>query len=131
MSAGPALRLAVESALPQLLTLGEADVSVVRAPATWSKKQILGHLIDSASNNHQRFVRAQFTDDLLFPGYDQDAWVFSQRYQDAPWLELVPLFRLFNLHIARVIEAIPEEVRMKPRVKHNLHQLAFIPVLES
>ena len=96
-----------------------------RAPGKWSRKEIVGHLIDSASNNHQRFVRAQFTDDLLCASYDQETWVASQRYQSAPWRELVALWSGFNLHLARVIEAIPDEIRSRPRIRHNLHEVAF------
>ncbi len=79
------------------------------APGKWSAKEIIGHLVDSASNNHQRFVRAQFQDDLVFPGYAQDEWVAVQRYQEAPWPHLLTLWRDFNLHLARVIEATPAE----------------------
>jgi hypothetical protein len=95
------------------------------APDTWSIQEIVGHLIDSASNNHQRFVRAQWTQDLVFPGYDQDAWVTSQRYVEAPWPELVTLWRAFNLHLARTMEAIPAADRERERHPHNLHQIAF------
>ena len=49
----------------------------------------LGHLIDSAVNNHARFVRAQLQDDLVFPGYDQDGWVRVQRYDERSWPALV------------------------------------------
>ena len=51
-------------------------------PGKWSRKEIVGHLIDSASNNHQRFVRAQDSDDLICPTYDQDAFVRVQRYAE-------------------------------------------------
>ena len=53
-----------------------------RGPDDWAPIEILGHLVDSATNNHQRFVRAQFTDDLVFSGYDQDGWVSTQKYRD-------------------------------------------------
>ncbi len=82
-------------------------------------------LIDSALNNHQRFVRAQLTEDLVCPTYDQEQFVRVQRYNDAPWSELLPLFLLFNEHIARVMEATPANVRTMPRVRHNLHRVAF------
>jgi hypothetical protein len=100
------------------------------APGKWSAKEIVGHLVDSASNNHQRFVRAQFQDDLIFSGYAQDDWVAAQRYDDAPWPALVDFWRDYNLHLARVMEAIPEDVRLRERRRHNLHQLAWRAVPE-
>ena len=64
----------------------------------------MGHLIDSAANNHQRFVRAQEGSDLVLPGYSQDHWVGVQGYQDAPWDDIIALWRAYNRHLARVIE---------------------------
>ena len=74
---------------------------------TWSPKEVLGHLIDSAANNHQRFVRAQETDALTVPGYEQNHWVRSQGYQDADWPHLIALWTHLNLHLADVIDRIP------------------------
>ena len=125
------LRALVAAAMPTLLGMPEARAAASPARGKWSAKQVIGHLIDSASNNHQRFVRAQFTDDLVFPGYEQDAWVAVQGYQTAVWLDLVMLWRHFNLHLARVIAAVPHDVRMRPRERHNLHQLAWRPVPED
>ena len=120
------LRAVVEAATPKLTALG--GKSAVRpAPGKWSPAEIIGHLIDSASNNHQRFVRGQMQDDLIFPGYAQDDWVRIGRYADAPWEELVTLWRTFNLQIARVMEATPEEVRMRPREKHNFQTIGVYP----
>lgn len=124
------LRL-IDEAAPVLLALGDASSAQRPAPGKWSPREIIGHLIDSASNNHQRFVRAQFTHDLIFPGYEQDRWVDVQQYRDAPWHELVTLWSAFNRHMARVMTAAPESVRMKPRRAHNLHQLASKPIPES
>ena len=76
---------------------------------TWSPKEVLGHLIDSAVNNHQRFVRAQQGDTLTLPGYEQNHWVASQGYQDADWPHLVALWTHLNLHLADVIARIPPE----------------------
>jgi hypothetical protein len=95
------------------------------APGKWCPREIIGHLIDSASNNHQRFVRAQFKDDLIFSGYEQDTWVSVQRYGEAPWSDLLDLWRSFNLHIARVMEAVPKDERVRPRARHNLDEIAW------
>ena len=74
----------------------------------WSAKEIIGHLIDSASNNHQRFVRLQLTDRLDFPDYGQDNihWVKIQSYQHHPWHDLLELWRYFNLQLARIIRTV-------------------------
>ena len=74
---------------------------------TWSPKEVLGHLIDSAANNHQRFVRAQESDALTVPGYEQNHWVRSQGYQEADWPHLVALWTHLNLHLADIIARIP------------------------
>jgi len=95
------------------------------SPDDWSPIQILGHLIDSAANNHQRFVRAQFTDDLVFPGYEQEGWVSSQRYADESWTEVIQLWSSYNLHIHHLASVIPETILTKPRATHNLDQIAF------
>ena len=120
------LKRAVETATPRLRALG--DQSAVRpAPGKWSPREIIGHLIDSASNNHQRFVRGQLQDDLVFPGYAQDDWVRLGRYADAPWEELVTLWRTFNLQLVRVMAAVPDDVRMRPRASHNFPVIGVYP----
>ena len=119
------LQSTVERSTPALLTLSEADSARRPAPGKWSPREVLGHLIDSASNNHQRFVRAQFQDDLVFPGYEQDAWVRVQQYQESPWPDLVALWRAFNLHLVRVMALVPEPVRTRVHYRHNLGALAW------
>ena len=119
------LRHAVAKATPVLRGLDEAASARFPAPGKWSPREVVGHLIDSASNNHQRFVRARFQDDLVFPGYDQDAWVSSQSYSTAPWLELVELWRLFNLHLARVFETTPLELARRRVARHSFDRIAF------
>ena len=119
------LRRLVENSVPRLLALSDTATSASPGPGKWSPREILGHLIDSASNNHDRFVRAQFQDALVFPGYDQDAWVAAQEYQVAPWTELVGLWRGLNLHIARVMEAAPESKRAQSRAVHSLDKIAW------
>lgn len=74
----------------------------------WSIKEIIGHLIDSSSNNHQRFVRLQLVKQLTFPDYGQDNihWVRIQNYQDRPWEELLNLWRYFNIQLADIIRSV-------------------------
>ncbi len=125
------LRAAVADGFAQLSAISDADAARPLTNDKWSAKQVIGHLIDSASNNHQRFVRANFTDDLIFPGYDQEQWVSLGHYADAPWESLLTLCREFNLQIARVMEATPASVRDAPRRRHNLYELAFRMVAED
>jgi hypothetical protein len=108
--------------------LGAPPDAVERRPPKggWSAKEILGHLIDSAAVNHQRFVRAQWQD-LVFAAYAQDDWVAAQKYQSAPWIELVALWREYNRQISRVMTAIPIDVRTRPTRIHNLHEIAMHP----
>ena len=92
---------------------------------SWSPIEILGHLVDSAANNHQRFVRAQFTDDLVFPGYEQDRWVSLQKYRDESWADVIQLWSAYNLHLLHVVSVIPENVLTKARENHSVDQIAF------
>jgi len=123
--AGDRLRRVVTAARPRLEAISHDRSGVPRSEGKWSPREIVGHLVDSATNNHGRFVRAQFTDDLLCARYDQAAWVTCQRYSSAPWLELVALWAYVNFHLARVMEACPPDVRSRPRKRHNLHEVAF------
>lgn len=72
----------------------------------WSKKEILGHLIDSAANNHQRFVRMQMENNLRLPGYEQEQWVALQQYNTLAWNELVRFWEAYNLHLLHVLRNI-------------------------
>lgn len=108
---GAALAQTVEAALPKLRAMSETRAEQPRAAGKWSPKQVIGHLIDSAANNHQRFVRAQEGDSYTGPGYTQDHWVAVQGYQGTSWEDLIALWRAYNRHLARVIERIPEARR--------------------
>ena len=107
-SVGRELQQTIDAALPALRAISDGAASEPRAPGKWSRKQIIGHLIDSASNNHQRFVRAQQTASLSFPPYEQNHWVESQRYNDRSWSDLVALWQAYNTHLAHVLAQIPD-----------------------
>ena len=115
-------------ATPALLALDDAATIRRPSPGKWSPREIIGHLVDSASNNHQRFVRMRDRDDLVVEGYEQDIWVAAQRYQDAPWAELVLLWMTYNRHLARLMAATPATDRDRVRHTHNLHLRAYRPV---
>jgi len=121
----------VESAAPRLLQITESQSERPRAEDQWSSKQIIGHLIDSAANNHSRFVLGQLKDDLVFPGYEQDRWVAAQHYQDASWSQLVELWRAYNLHLAHVMSYVPREKLETPCTQHSLQTIAFQTVAPS
>lgn len=77
-------------------------------------KQILGHMIDSASNNTHRIIHLQYQPSpLIFPDYanlgNNDRWIAIQNYQDESWDHLVQLWKYANLHIVHVISNVSED----------------------
>ena len=101
------LRQIVKDVTPLLKQIGQDDpegISQRPAPKKWSRKEILGHLIDSAGNNQQKFVRMMQQPHLDFPGYEQDDWVDLQKWADADWDNMVTLWASYNQHVAYLIE---------------------------
>jgi len=122
------LRRTIDSALPVLQAMSEAEAERPRAPGKWCPKQVLGHLIDSATNNHQRFVRGQQGSELVTPAYAQDQWVDCQAYTARSWRDLTSLWHAYNQHLAHVIERIPPD-RARVRCTIGANQpatLAFV-----
>ncbi len=99
-------RTTIDVAAKQLLKISPEKSQIPRAQGKWSPKEIIGHLIDSASNNHQN-------------------------YQRESWPDLVQLWRLYNQHILHLISLVPEETRTKLRYQHNLHQIASDTLSET
>ncbi|CAN0588620.1 unnamed protein product, partial [Laminaria digitata] len=93
-----------------LFELQSSFVSKPRNADAWSRKQILGHLIDSAHVNLQRFIEAQINDSIVFTGYAHQQWVGLQGYQEQDWEELVTLWSALNMHLCNVVERFPEAV---------------------
>jgi hypothetical protein len=94
---------AVRLAKPRLLSISDARASEKRYADKWSLKEILGHLVDSAANNHQRIVRMQEIRDIGVFKYTQQHWVDSQKYQSQGWKAIVELWFHYNLHLAHII----------------------------
>ncbi len=98
----------VQTAVERLRSISATAAGYKPNEDKWSK-EVVGHLIDSAANNNQRFVRAQQVAELIAPAYDQVKWVAIQDYNSASWPDLIDLWRLYNLHLAHVIKRIPAE----------------------
>jgi DinB superfamily len=97
----------IEAAEPRLRAVSALESTKPILPGGWSRRQVIGHLIDSASNNHQRFVRAALQTSLDFPGYDQEGNVRVQAPQEADWPLLVSLWAAYNRYLAHVIAHLP------------------------
>jgi hypothetical protein len=100
------LRTTIETELPHLRAIPESDAGM-GAEGAWSRKQELGHLIDSASNNHLRFVRAALEAEYQGPSYDQNGSVALHGYQELNWSDLVEFWRQYNTLLTGVIARIP------------------------
>ena len=96
----------------RLSALTEDSYSYRPGPGKWSKREILGHLVDSAQNNIRRFVVAQYEDTPRI-GYDQDKWVAAADYQHYPTDDLITLWTLLNRHICVLLQHISPEAAQR------------------
>lgn len=103
------IRVIVADSTGTLSSMAADRVSFKAGPDKWSKKEILGHLIDSAANNHHRFVRGGYNAATDFPQYSQNDWVRIQKYNESEWMNLIALWSVYNLHLCDVIERLPGE----------------------
>jgi uncharacterized damage-inducible protein DinB len=92
----------------QLAAISDEDAARRPAPDRWALKEILGHLIDSAANNHQRFVRGQLVERLDDPSYEQERWVAVQHYLTESWPDLVNLWLLLNRHLLHIMRNVDQ-----------------------
>ncbi len=102
------LEVLLENIPSMLFKISEEEFSLKIHPNKWSKKEILGHLIDSATNNHQRFIRAQYEDvPTIF--YDKNKWNELNRYQQLENKHIIQLWTIYNQHLLEIIKRIPNE----------------------
>jgi len=92
----------------KLLSYSDEQAYAKASPKKWSKKEILGHLIDSAANNHQRFVRMQIENNLPLLQYKQNEWVNVQYYNERNWIDVVKLWMGYNMHILHILKTVDE-----------------------
>ena len=107
------LRTLINEIPPRLNKLPPSQLELKPSASNWSPKEELGHLLDSAANNHQRIVRAQLEDEPKMPGYDGDAWVELHRYQQRNWQELIELWRALNKQLLVAAEAVPDSAWLR------------------
>ena len=140
-----ALDNAVRDGLDLFRDVDEKRTSERPGPGNWCAREILGHLVDSACNNHRRLVVGRGTPPIVFQGYDQDAWVECQRYADVPFGDIASLWGAYNRHLAHVIASTPPDAfaqsgegpdgivtlgfLMEDYVRHLRHHLAQIRAL--
>jgi hypothetical protein len=102
------LRALINEVPPKLSKLPLSQVELKPSPVKWSPKEELGHLLDSAANNHQRIVRTQLEDEPKMPGYDGNAWVELHKYQRRNWQEMIDLWRNLNRQLLAAAEAVSD-----------------------
>lgn len=107
----------------------DSTAEIKLSPDKWTLKEIVGHLIDSASNNHQRFIRFQINDSLEFPDYDKDQWLSAFNYNTMKLSELITLHKSFNDLIAMLIKAADKK-SLKKRWNINGGETASITFKE-
>ena len=100
----------INSVPSKFLKYPEGELKRKPAPNKWSKKELLGHLIDSASNNHLRFIKIQFMPQPFFvEGYHQDDWVRIQNYNEIDTQHLVDFWKIYNEHILNIMKNTADE----------------------
>lgn len=102
------LKNIVNAELQRFETISEETWAYKISPEKWSKKEILGHLCDSALTNIRRFVITQYKENENIV-YDQDFWVKAQNYQNVPTSDIINLWKFLNFQIVHTVENIPDE----------------------
>lgn len=106
------LKNIVNEEVQRFENISEEDWSYKISPEKWSKKEILGHLCDSALSNIRRFVITQYkeNDNIV---YDQNFWVKAQNYQNVPTSDIINLWKFLNFQIVNTVENIPDSALQK------------------
>ena len=123
------LRTAVDGALPLFEEVDDARTTRRPRPGGWCAREVLGHLIDSACNNHRRFVIGQSESTTRFDGYDQNEWVSRQRYDDVLWRDLVTFWSAYNRHLAHVMACTPDDAAARTALSPDGSQQVSVAFL--
>ena len=115
----------IDESLPALNDISQEKFSKKENPGKWSKKEILGHLIDSAQNNIRRFIVAQYEDRPKIT-YNQDKWVTISNYQSYPTNDLIKLWELMNRHICYILRNTSEEMSQRESQTEAMHSIEWL-----
>ncbi len=102
-------RNTVLQAYAELQAISVTEAAAKASAEQWSIKELIGHLLDSASNNHQRIVRLQIFEEIEFPYYQQDEFVSVNHYQAQSWEALLTFWKSYNLHLVHLVENLDAE----------------------
>lgn len=119
------LEVIISNYIPQLEGIPEENWSYKPNPAKWSRKEILGHLIDSAQNNIRRFVVAQYEENPKIT-YAQDTWVAAAGYQNYLTGDLISLWTLLNKHICSILKNIPATTAERLAQTDEAHSIQWL-----
>lgn len=111
--------------LPALKSLDESTLANKPSPAKWSKKEVIGHMIDSAQSNIRRFVAAQYEENPLIV-YNQDKWVAICNYQEWNSNDLIDLWYLLNRHISEILKNTSSETAQRQCLSPELHSIEWL-----
>jgi len=119
------LNAIIDKHLPALQFIKESEYSFKPSSVKWSKKEILGHLIDSAQNNIRRFIVAQYESQPKII-YTQDKWVAITNYQHYNLPDLVSLWYLLNKHICHILKSLPVEMEERECMTEEPHTIKWL-----
>jgi hypothetical protein len=115
----------IDQSLQGLRAISEDKFSLKPSPAKWSKKEILGHLADSAQNNIRRFIVSQY-DERPKIVYNQDKWVTIEDYQHYNLPDLINFWYLLNKHICHILKNFTPEMAERKSESEELHTIKWL-----
>jgi hypothetical protein len=119
------LQTLIQEWLPALQSVPEDELSFKPSPSKWSKKEIIGHLVDSAQNNIRRLIVAQYEDQPKIT-YNQDWWVAASGYQKYNLQELIQLWWGLNIQLSNIMQNLPDEMGQRQCQTEALHSLEWL-----
>jgi len=119
------LKNIIDQHISALRALPDQEIKDKPSPTKWSRKEILGHMVDSAQNNIRRFIVAQYEESPRIV-YNQDKWVAISHYQEYESADLINLWYLLNKHIVVILENMAEEMKQRESQTEALHTLEWL-----